>query len=568
MIHAKIQKILTDFDEVKLDFAPTYAPKQKDIISLIDYYWVSKYRDGDKDSLGFMKPFYNVIINPTEVASKMIDIDTKDIRVIAEDGQSYYPAWFFSKELKYWMKEKGFGKLLNEIIYNLPKYGTVVLKKYGEEIKLVPLQNLRNNQIIRTLKDDVIVEEHEEPISAFKARAEIWGQKAIDNALSDVDREQKKIKWFEAYGNFIDDNGKSLKNNYFIYTEQGKEILSEKLPECPYREIHWDKLEGRWLGRGQVEKFFEAQIQQNKVANMKSQSLNWTSKRVWQTRDEGITRNLMTDINNGDILRVNSEITPVSTEERNLSAYREEEERWDALVERLGFSYDIMSGRRAPSGTPLGSSILQTQMAGGFFDLKREDIGMFLRNLILEWILPMFMKEKNISHKIMVSEFSEDELTTLRGLIVQSKTNKAILDYITKSGNVPDESEIEALKQIIGIKVKSEKQIEIPANFYSNLKYKLDIVITNEQIDLASKFQAVQVVIQMLGSNPTILQDPNMKKYFMQLLDIIGISPAQFESIEPIEEPLITRPAQMGGSIARVPTPTAMPTRVQRTQTL
>jgi len=300
---------------------------------------------------------------------------------------------------------------------------------------------------------------------------------------------------------------------------------------------------------------------------MKSQSLNWTSKRIWQTRDEGVARNLMTDVQNGDILRVNSEVTPVATEERNLSAYTEEEKRWDSLVERLGFSYDIMSGRRAPSGTPLGSSILQTQMAGGYFELKREDIGLVLKDLIFDWILPMFKKDKRLAHKIMVSQFSEDELTTLRALIVQSKVNKAIIDYITKSGIVPDEAEVDALKQVVGMKVKAEKEINIPEGFYENLKYKLDIVITNEQIDLASKLSTIQVVIQMLGSNPTILQDPTTKKYFMQLLDMIGLSPAQFDSVEEVAEPL-TGPAQIGGSIARTPTPTATPVKTTAAATL
>jgi hypothetical protein len=389
----------------------------------------------------------------------MIDIDTKDIRVIAEDGASYYPSWFFSKELKQWMKEEGFGKLLNEIIYTLPKYGTVVLKKYGDNISLVPLQTLRNNTVVKTLEDDIIVEEHEETITSFKSHSDIWGKEAVDRALSEYVKGAVKIKWYEAYGSFKDDNGKDLDKNYFVFTDIGTQLLAEKLSECPYKEIHWDKLEGRWMGRGQVERLFDAQIQQNKVANMKSQSLNWTSKRIWQTRDEGVTRNLMTDVHNGDILRVNSEVTPVATEDRNLSAYTEEEKRWDMLAEKLGFSYDIMSGNRAPSGTPLGSSILQTQMAGGYFELKREDIGLFLKDLIFDWIIPMFKKAKKSKHQIMTSQFSEEELNTLRGLLTTSKINKALADYMSKTGIVPDEQQIDALKQIVAVKVKGEKEI-------------------------------------------------------------------------------------------------------------
>jgi len=206
-------------------------------------------------------------------------------------------------------------------------------------------------------------------------------------------------------------------------------------------------------------------------------------------------------------------------------------------------------------------------MAGGYFELKREDIGLALNEMIFDWVLPMFKKDKRIAHKVMVSEFSEEELTTLRGLIVQTKTNKALVEYITKTGLVPDESEVDALKQVVAMKVRAEKEISIPENFYNNLKYKIDIVITNEQIDLAARVSTLQVIVQMLGSNPTILQDPNTKKYFMQLLEAIGISPAQFETIETVEETAAV-PAQVGGSIARAPAPNNTPTKTQATQTL
>ena len=120
-------------DIVKIN--PSFAPKQKDIIELIDFYWMNRFRDGEFDSTGFKKSFYNVVLNPTEVASKMIDLDTKDVKIVAEDGQSYYPSWIMSKDFKVWAKDrknkdgKTFGQLLNEIVYKFPKYGHILVKK-------------------------------------------------------------------------------------------------------------------------------------------------------------------------------------------------------------------------------------------------------------------------------------------------------------------------------------------------------------------------------------------------------------------------------------------------------
>jgi hypothetical protein len=547
--------------DITMNSTPSYATTQEDIIDLIDSYWVSRYRDGDNDKLGFLKPFYNVVINPTEVASKMIDVDTKDIKVIAEDGASYYPVWFFTKELRDWMKEKNFGKLLNEIIYQLPKYGTVVLKKSGEDVNIVPLQNLLNNPIVRQLDDDLIIEEHIETRQQFRKRK--WGKEAIQKAIDDLDVNDREVVYYEAYGDFENEE-----KNYFIYSETGVELFSAKLDECPYREVHWDKLEGRWLGRGVVEKLFEAQIHLNKVTNMKSQSLHWTSKRIFQTRDDTVEKNLMVDIQNGDIMRINSEITPVANEERNIHAYKEEEDSWGMLIDRLGFSYDIIRGQKPTAGTTLGQTQIQTAMASGFFDLKQEDVGLFLRDLILDWLIPMFEKEKKSKHQVMISSFSDEELAHLRELIIEEKANKAIMEYITKSGNIPTQGEVDAIKIVVGEKTKKEKAIDIPEGFYKNLKYKIDVVITGEQIDLASKVTGAQVAMQILGSNPTILQDPKTKNLFMQLMNWMGLNPLTIKEEETPESLMTQNVAQMGGSIAKPPAVSSAMTTVPTAKTL
>ena len=560
----KIQNKIKEYEQdITMNFAPSYASTQETIISLIDSYWVSRYRDGDKDSLGFLKPFYNVVINPTEVASKMIDVDTKDIKVIAEDGASYYPVWFFTKELRDWMKEKNFGKLLNEIVYQLPKYGTVVLKKSGEDINIVPLQNLKNNPIVRSLDDDLIIEEHTETRQAFKKRE--WDKEAIQQAIDDLETNDRDITYYEAYGDFSDEG---TDENYFIYSELGNELFKATLDESPYREVHWDKLEGRWLGRGQVEKLFEAQIHLNKIANYKAQSLHWTSKRIFQTRDDTVEKNLMVDIQNGDIMRINSEITPIANEERNIHAYKEEEDSWGNLIEKLGFSYDIIRGQRLPTGTTLGATQIQTAMASGFFDLKQEDIGLFLRDLIFDWIIPMFEKSKKSKHQVMVSSFSDEELGHLREMIIEGKANKAIMDYIEKSGNIPTQGEVDAIKIVISEKTKKEKGITIPENFYSNLKKKIEVVITGEQIDLAAKMSGAQVALQVLGSNPTILQDPKTKNLFMQLMNWMGLNPLTVKEEETPESMMTQIVAQMGGSIAKPPAVSSAMTSVPTQKTL
>ena len=104
--------------------------------------------------------------------------------------------------------------------------------------------------------------------------------------------------------------------------------------------------------------------------------------------------------------------------------------------------------------------------------------------------------------------------------------------------------------------------MSIPQSYYEDLKYKIDIVITNEQIDMASRLTTLQTVLQILGSNPSILQDRRTKKVFYRLLDLAGISPLDLaiEEEEPKLEEAVSR-AVRGGSIAR-PMPAAAPPEV------
>lgn len=554
----KVEEHIEKFENGTLDSAPPYATTQKKIIELIDSYWVSKYRDNQYDELGFLKPFYNIVINPTEVAAKMVDLDTKDIRIVAEDGQSYYPAWLFGKELKIWMKDNKIGKLLNQIVLNAPKYGSIVLKKVGNEINLVPIQNIVCNPTAKRLTDDLIVEVHEETTERFMQMVEEygWDKDQAGGATGD-----DTIIFYEVYGQ-VDDYAE----NYFIVTKNGIMLYADKR-DCPYKEFHWDKIDGRWFGVGQVERLFEAQIQINKIEKYKSNALHWTSKRIWQTRDDTIKKNLMTDIKNGDLLFVNSEINPVSTEERNLHAYRDEDARWDKLRQEITFAYDTIRGERPPSGTPLGSAILQTRMAGGFFDFKREELGLFLKGVILDWVIPQFAKEKKGEHIVTFGEFKEDELTKLKNLIITNRTNKEIINKLIAKGKVPSAQEYELLRSAVKEKINKEKELKIPKGYYDNLKYKIDVIVTNEQVDVASKMTTLQTILTIIGSNPTILQDPRTKKVFYQMLDLAGISPTDFEGEVPEIEQQAEQVAQRGGGMAKV-SPMSAPASGVNTTTL
>ena len=550
---------IEDYEEMVLENAPSFASTQPEIINLVDSYWSDKYRDSSNDNLGLRKVFYNIIEAPTMVASKMIDLDTKDIMIIPEEGNSFYPAWLFTKDLKVWMKETDFATLLNEITTTLPKYGTVVVKKSRDGVHLVPIQNFFSQPSVETLEQSYFkIEKHD--YSVAQLRKEKWEN--IDEAIAKYAKDGH-IGVYEVEGE-ID----GTDDNYFIVatTPENFELLQDeeedtvadcivlhqtKEKESLYRALHWDKVPGRWLGKGQVEKLFEAQISTNRIKNYLMRGLNWTSKHFYQTRDSTIGKNMLTDVDDGHIFVIDDPITPVAVEERNLPAYRETGAGWEDLAAKRTFSYPGISGDRPPAGTPLGTTVIQTQQAGGYFDFKRENIGIFIKSLLFDWIIPSFKDENNVEHKLMLEEFDESELDTFRDLFIKSQYNKSILNYIGRNKRIPSKEERAVLKMVTKERVKVAKDVIIPKGFYENLKYKIDIVITGESVNVQSKMTTLQTIMQVLGSNPAVLQDKNTRAVFMELMSLSGISPSKFRVEEP--DPMSAVTAQMGGSIAKAP---------------
>jgi len=549
-LYGQIKSEIHDFETEVLDLNPSFAPTLQDIIELIDLYWVSKYRDGDLDASGFKKAFFNIVRKPTEIASKMIDLDTKDIRIIPEDGASEYPAWFFGRELKLWLKSQKnkdgetFGQLLNKMVYFWPKYGHIVLKKAGNTIYLVPIQNLVYKASAKNiLSSPFLIEKHIYTPEELKEKDWENVDKAIDKYL---DKNTGTITVYERFGEY-----KNSQYNYFIIPEKAEDgdilYYDTRDKKELYKELKWEEVPKRALGRGTVEKLFENQIVKNQDIGLERTGLRWTSKHIFWTRDETIAKNLMTDIENGDLIIANSEIAPIAVEERNLAFYAQSHLKWDKNTNDLTFSHEPLSGERTPSGVTLGATVIQTRLAGQYFDQKREDLGMFLKDVLFDWV-----------NKLMVQEFEPGELENLRGVLLTRRTNEAILEWIRRNKRIPTAEEYEIQRGIVAEMLKKEKEIEIPEGFYENIKYKIDIVITSEQIDIAARLSTLQTVLPIIGSNPTILQDKRTKKIFFKLLDLAGISPLELglEEEPQLEEVVMEQVAQRGGSIA-APTPIA-----------
>lgn len=561
-----------------LDMPGGYSFNQPETIKQIDLYYNGKFKSGQFDSRGFRKYFYNISKPACDIATKFIDLDTKDIVLIPEGNEE--KVFIMQRDLKQYLKEKNFGVLLNTIGHNYPKYGHVFLKNTKNGWKLVNIHNLRFDPGSESFDTDVFF--YEVHLMTLRDIQDLKGDKEAVESLTQANQALYLV--YECYD--YEEGGwkRSFKANVWDYTKDGETVRSvEELinnetdfvdgicikeepiakKDFPYRELVWEKVPGRRMGMGYVEYLFDNQIRMNELVNIKARGLHYTSLHLFQTRDDGVGRNILTDVENGDIIKTTDEIRPVQTEERNLAPFQQEEARWDTNADRKTFSFDIARGESLPSRTPLGVASLSAGMVTSYFELKRENFGLFIKALLLDDILPSF---ENISHKQHMLTFmgSDAEIERFDSMMANLLINASLQKYILETGFFPNPEEREQQKQNIlqSLKQRKHRYLNLPEGFYENVKYAVDVLITGEQVDSGSKIQTLQTALQLIGTNPAILQDKNTRSVFFKLLEMAGVNPVEMN----LTNDAPAAPMPQGGSVAAMGQPT--PQQVPSQQTL
>lgn len=552
----KIQELIDKRKEERanksLKANPVFAPTHNKLLNLIDCYWNSKFAENPYDSRGFRKPFLNAVRVPTFVGAKATDLDTKNIKIYSEAGHDYKKAYIFNKELKFWFKENNFDFILNQITYNRPKYGSILLKKVKDKIFFVPNEN-NYSPVDSEALGTPMVEYHEKAFSEVEKMGWDNTKQAID--LCKAVGKEKLICW-EISGEVDDDD---YKYRIVAGLEYGKKIyLASSNTETQYKKLNWENIPGRHQGRGVVEEQFESQIAINENEYLFRLGLQWTARKLYQSKDVQAARNLLLDAYNGDVLAVNSPIEPIAMEERNLSAFQYADNKWQSHSAQQSFSSDIMRGETPVSGTPATTSVLQAQQAGGYYALKRQDYGIFIKEVIEDWVLPEFKKAKSKEHTVHLMKLLGDDNASsiLFNSFLGAEVNKKVIDFMMK-GKVLTAQELELVKGLTAEKLKS-KDLIIPENFY-DFKYSIDVVVTGEQVDLAQRATALQTAFQVIGSNPAVLQDPTVRRTYFKLLEATGVNPAELydEEMPNLQNSIQNAaPAQRGGSLAKVAPPT------------
>lgn len=545
-------------------------------IEKIDAYTNSKHISGETDSLGREKPFFNITTAAVNIWYKATDIDRKDIKIKAGRAKDTIGAFLLNIHLQEYMKKQNVGLFLNNWGRTLAKYGSAVVKfveKGGElHMNVIPWNRLivdsvdfyNNPQIERLfytpsqLRNNKSFDQKKvkELLDALTTR------KTMDN--QQVDNNADYIELYEVHGEFPLSflTGKKKDDEEFVqqmhvisYVGDGKgkfddfNLVSGREKKNPYMVTHLIEEDGKVMAVGAVEHLFEAQWMVNHSVKAIKDQLDLASKLIFQTSDGSfVGQNVLQAIETGDIMihSPNQPLTQIANNSHDITSLQNYSSQWQTLAQQITSTPDAISGGTMPSGTPYRQVAVLNQEVHNFFDMMVENKGLYLENMLREYIIPHLKTKFNTSEEIAATLGMED-ITKIDQMYIKSETNRIINDADKQSllsGKLvepTDETVIQGQVKDMLMEQGNQRFIK-PSEVkdktwnetFKDIEYTSNVEITNEASNKAEKLATLTELLQTIARAPQILQDPNGKLFFNKILEESSIvSPIQFEYSQP-----------------------------------
>lgn len=543
----------------------------KDIIRTIEYYTNNRYLSGNKDELEREKPFYNICNFRVTTAKTATDLDLKDIKYEADSLKYSVQAMLINHELYKYLKEIDFSKTLNDMGATRPRYGGVLIKKTNEDIDVVEWVNLDFDP--NDVLGGTLVETHY--LKPSELAKKTWeGYDSIDDVLEEHEKisknkpqdiEIKEItgEFSESYDPDIEDTDTSRRNFkkmcfYVACLDEKKFLLYKedlKSNEDKYKYLPWEEM-GKGLGRGIVEEGFEAQVWVNDSVISIKNAMDLTGKTVLATDSQKIKGNVITGVDTGHIfeLEPGRTITSINLAPTSLPEMHNMIELWQQQYDRTSSTYDANTGEAPTAGTPYSQTALLNQVANSPFEYQREVWGIWLNEVLNDWILPTLKKRIKKDH-YLVSEFDDDELEVIDNAIAEYNGRQAVINAI-RAGRVPTYEEYQAAKafSMQSRPGGSKRELKIPEGFL-DVEGHLTANITGELKNKAAIMQSLDGILKTIIStfNPqtgtyAALEDKKLATIFGTIVEMAGV-PFSFKQLQG----QTGQPAPMGAPMGAAP---------------
>lgn len=297
--------------------------------------------------------------------------------------------------------------------------------------------------------------------------------------------------------------------------------------QFPYKEVHFRRRKGRWLGVGNYERCFDLTEKANEITNRFFASLRISLLHLYQTRDQLHVKNFLTDLLDGDLVVSKSEISAIPTELRGFAEYQAEINAIEKKADRMCSSYEVVTGETLPGNTPFKLGAQQLMSATKFFTYVQQKMGLFLEEVFNEWLLPDFAAGLTPEHILDIMDDVDDieVYLTAKKKIYQYEVVKR---YILETNTMPDPAQIQLVGELVQDQIaKSSKQVKVEMDYYSDLTYSIQVVIAGENNAKKQHLDTLSSIIEIGMANPAALSDPRLMRLINMVLEESGYSPLE-----------------------------------------
>lgn len=603
-----IQEAIENFMQHPITIVEGLQFNQYQLLTTLHYYLNSQFETGDTNENGEDRFFHNIITPRNAHATKNIDLDSKDLLITADHEEGWWFSFLLRNEVHDWMRKPHvqFGKLLNDLATNLPNFGKVIWKKcgYGDDIyiKEVDLRDAIFDPSAPTIKDSSMFIERTimapwQIMKKVNADEGAWDREAAIRVIRKAQvKKDKFLKQgsptsgndseysvtdtlpssdvYEVHGWFPKDSLALLNEEAseseeeddldveYVYCKfviggmeddgSGEVLFYEEVEpdDFPYMEFNYfRRVPGRCLPQGNGEVLIPLQIRINELVNRFFAALRTGSLHLWQTTGRTSYKNLLQDAQDGDIIETDKEITAIPTELRAFNQYQVELNNIEAQADRLCNTVEVVTGESLPTNTPFRLGAQLSMSANKVFDQVREDIGLTLTHVFQDWILPEIMDSMTEEHVLEVLG-SVDEIKMFDEQYRNFLMVQSLKDFILSQERLPTQEEMDVAKEQLAEQLKSSsRKVKVEKGYFSTDKIKslrIFFDFTDERKNFAAEKESMSNLLQIIASNPAILQNEEARTIIGRIMEYSGISPLLLASFA--SKP--TKPALMGDGAA------------------
>lgn len=569
-IYEYIEEMKTFYETRTIPLQSGDDYSQYQLIKAINYARRSRYLDDTAydDIIGDF-PYDNISEYRIRLEARSTDRDIKhmELEPVDSSDEARVSAMVATKALQKKMRDMGFGKTLNEYSVVRPRYATVLWKRVeteeGKDVYIVPWENVITD--MTDILSSPIVEKHYFTPAQLKKK-KTW--KNVDLAIATI-RERKKdkdisgkseaeadtvgsyIEVFEVTGEIersklLEAQGKDWSEddeNEFvlariIYNPLGKDkkgkvqgiiFRADELSEdeYPYKLDVRHPVIGRAFGEGLPEELSEHQRWHNFYKTEEARAVAIGGKILFYTDDGNVVDSIYSDgIDHGTILQVGEGKTfsQLNTIPNTIPVYQNITNTWDESADKKSSSFQAVMGEESKSGTPFRAQYLQNVAGTSQFEQELEDMGLFLEELISDWVLEDALNEAAEADEID-EVFTKEELDLIDRTIVNRELVKRGADMLLSSGQ-PVTPELQSqLEQEINLDLKrkgARRKITGIQEFIRKAGKKVNVHTTDEMRSKAILFESYSNAINLAkGIDRT---DPVQLALRDKILDMIGVS--------------------------------------------